>query len=78
MERIGPHYSASLIEADGLVHFLSDEGVTKIVRPGEKFELVAENALGENCYASPAVSQGQIFIRAEKHLYAIGTPAGEE
>ena len=71
MERIGPHYSASLVEADGLVHFLSDEGVTTIVRPGEKFEVVAENALGENCYASPAISQGRIYVRAEQHLYCI-------
>jgi hypothetical protein len=75
MERIGPHYSASLVEAEGLVHFLSDEGVTTIVRPGEKLDVVAENPLGESCYASPAISQGQIFIRAEGHLYAIGAAA---
>ena len=71
-KRIGPHYSASLVEADGLVHFLSDEGVTTIIRPGREFDRVAENELGESCYASPAISQGQIFIRAEKHLYCIG------
>ena len=73
MERIGPHYSASPVCAGGLVHFLSDEGVTTVVRPGPRFEVVARNELGENCYASPAVSQGQIFLRAQKHLYAIGT-----
>jgi hypothetical protein len=72
MKRIGPHYSASLVSADGLVHFLSDEGVTTIVRPGEKFEVVAENKLGEPCRASPAISGGEIFIRGLEHLYAIG------
>ena len=71
-ERIGPHYSASTVLADGLVHFLSDRGVTTIVRPGEKFDVVAENKLGEDCYASPAISQGQIFIRGERNLYCIG------
>lgn len=71
MERIGPHYSASAVEADGLVHFLSDRGVTTILRPGEKFEKVAENPLGEDCYASPAISQGRIFIRGEKNVYCI-------
>jgi outer membrane protein assembly factor BamB len=76
MERIGPHYSASLVEADGLVHFLSDEGVTTIVRPGPKLDVVAVNELGEACRASPAVSHGQIFFRAEQHLYAIGKDAG--
>ncbi len=72
MKRIGPHYSASLVEAEGLVHFLSDEGVTTIVRPGPEFDPVAENPLGENCYASPAISHGRIYLRAEKHLYCIG------
>lgn len=72
MERVGPHYSASLVSVDGLIHFLSDEGVTKIVRPGEKFDLVSENRLGERCYASPAIGGGRIYIRGEKNLYAIG------
>lgn len=72
MERIGPHYSASPIEVEGLIHFLSDRGVTKIVRPGPQFDLVAENELGEDCYASPAVSRGCMFLRAEKNLYCIG------
>ncbi|MGA2034780.1 MAG: PQQ-binding-like beta-propeller repeat protein, partial [Thermoguttaceae bacterium] len=72
MERIGSHYSASAVQCDGLVHFLSDDGVTTIVRPGEKFDRLAENKLGEKCCASPAVSHGRIFIRAEKHLYCIG------
>lgn len=71
MKRIGPHYSASLVEADGLVHFLSDRGVTTIVRPGPEFESVAENTLGEDCYASPAISHGRIYIRAQRHLYCI-------
>ena len=71
-ERIGPHYSASLVSADGLVHFLSDPGVTTIVRPGPEYTRVAENKLGENCYGSPAISGGRMFIRSAAHLYCIG------
>jgi len=71
-QRIGPNYSASLVSAGGLAYFLSDEGVTTVVKPGEKYDAIAVNPLGEACYASPAISQGQIFLRAEKHLYAIG------
>lgn len=70
-ERLGKHYSASLVSAGGLVYFIADDGVTKVVRPGEKLEVVAENKLGENCYTSPAISNGQIYIRGEKHLYCI-------
>lgn len=76
-QRIGPHYSASMVSAGGLAYFLSDEGKMTIVKPGEKYEAVAENELGEPCYASPAISQGQLFLRAEKHLYAIGQQKGD-
>jgi len=74
MERLGKHYSASLIEADGLVYFLADDGEMKIVRPGRELEIVAVNQLGEYCFASPAVSRDQMFLRGEKHLVCIGAP----
>ncbi|HEV3022828.1 MAG TPA: PQQ-binding-like beta-propeller repeat protein [Pirellulales bacterium] len=71
-KRIGPHYSASLVSAGGLAYFLSDEGVATLVKPGEAFDQVATNELGEACYASPAISQGRIYLRGEKHLFAVG------
>ncbi len=71
-ERIGKGHSAGVVAAAGLVYFVSDAGVTRIVRPGPEFELVAENSIGERCYASPAVSHGQILQRGEKHLFCIG------
>jgi len=70
-ERLGPHYSASLVSANGLVYFLSDKGVMTVVKPGEELDIVARNELGENTYASPAISNGQIFLRGAKHLYCI-------
>ena len=74
-ERMGNHYSGSVVTVGGLAYFLSDEGETKVIRPGPELEIVAENKLGEHCFTSPAISQGQIFIRGEKHLYCIGKPA---
>ena len=71
--RLGKHYSASLVTAGGLAYLLADDGVTKIVRPGAEENVVAENPLGEYCYASPAISDGQIFIRGEQHLFCIGS-----
>ena len=73
-ERLGPHYSASLVTAGGLVYFLADDGTMTVVRPGEKLDVVAKNQLGEFCFASPAISQGQIFLRSEKSLFCIGKP----
>ena len=71
IERIGRRYSASLVTAGSLIYFLSDDGDTKVVRAGKSFELVAENSLDETCYASPAISRGQLFIRSEKHLFCV-------
>jgi outer membrane protein assembly factor BamB len=72
MERLGRHHSASPVSANGLLYFTDDDGVTYVVKAGPKFELVARNELGEECYASPAVSRGQIFLRTLHHLYCIG------
>jgi outer membrane protein assembly factor BamB len=70
-ERLGPHFSASPVTVNGLVYFLSDKGLTTIVRPGPKFDMVAVNSLGEETYASPAISSRRIFLRGETHLYAV-------
>ncbi|MEO8496954.1 MAG: PQQ-binding-like beta-propeller repeat protein, partial [Planctomycetota bacterium] len=70
-ERLGTHFSASLIHANGLVYLIADDGITSIVRPGSKLDVIAENPLGEASYASPAVSDGQLFIRGERNLYCI-------
>ena len=65
------------------VYFLSDDGITKIVAPAEKLEVLAENRLfaegqtGEFCSASPALSGGQLFVRTNKHLFCIGKTAAE-
>ncbi|MBM3880058.1 MAG: serine/threonine protein kinase [Verrucomicrobia bacterium] len=72
-EKLGEHH-ASLVSAGGLVYFLSDEGVTTVVRPGPEYMPVARNELGERCFASPALSRGQIFIRSDRHLFCIGVP----
>ena len=71
-ERLGGGHSAAPVTANGLVYFISDLGVTKVVKAGEKFHLVSENPIGKTCYASPAISGGQIFLRTVKHLFCIG------
>jgi outer membrane protein assembly factor BamB len=70
-ERIGGHH-ASLVSANGLVYFLSDEGVTRVIKPGPDFNLIAQNELGEPCFASPAISHEEIFLRGDKHLFCVG------
>jgi outer membrane protein assembly factor BamB len=72
-ERVGEHH-ASLVSANGLVYFLSDNGVMNVVRPGPQLEIIARNELGEKCFASPALSDGWIFLRGDEHIFCIGDP----
>ncbi len=72
MEQLGKHHSASPILADGRVYLTDDDGVTYVLPGNGKFEVVSRNPLGDECYSSPAVSQGQIFIRTLHHLFCIG------
>ena len=72
MERLPGGHSPSPVSADGLVYFVSDRGVTTIIRPSETFVVIEKNELGEPVSASPAISQGQIFLRTHQHLYCIG------
>jgi outer membrane protein assembly factor BamB len=58
--------------ADGKIYVTNEDGLTTVVMAGPKFELLAENALNDYCLSSPAISDGQIFIRTAQHLYCIG------
>jgi outer membrane protein assembly factor BamB len=66
------NYSASPVAADGRIYFLSEQGDTTVIEAGPNFKVLSTNSLGEKCQASPAISQGQVFIRTEKSLYCLG------
>jgi outer membrane protein assembly factor BamB len=78
-EKLAKHFSASIVSAGGLVYCLADEGLERgetgvmtVIEPGPALKVVAKNTLGEAAYASPAISQGQMFIRTETKLFCIG------
>jgi outer membrane protein assembly factor BamB len=67
------NYSASPTLADGKIYITSETlGITSVFTAGPKFELLAENPSGEYTLSSIAVSEGQLFLRTDNHLYAIG------
>ncbi|HJQ69841.1 MAG TPA: PQQ-binding-like beta-propeller repeat protein [Blastocatellia bacterium] len=72
-ERIKPGtYSASPVLADGKIYITNEDGLTTVLKAGPKFEVLAENNLNDYCLSSPAISDGQIFIRTTQNLYCIG------
>jgi hypothetical protein len=70
-EKFGRHH-ASPVLLGGLVYFINDDGQINVVKPGAKFERVAQYNLGEPCYASPAISRGQVFLRGFTNLFCLG------
>ena len=65
-------YSGSAVVADGKIYITDEDGVTTVLQSGPKFALLAENDLGDYTLSSPAISEGQIFVRTASFLYAIG------
>ncbi|MBV8881246.1 MAG: PQQ-binding-like beta-propeller repeat protein [Planctomycetaceae bacterium] len=62
----------SMVYAAGRIYVTDQRGRTVVIKPNpEKLEVLATNELGEASNATPAVSDGQIFIRTSKALYCI-------
>ncbi len=70
-ERLREHHP-SQASAEGLVYFINDFGTLRTVKPGKSYQALAESELGEKVFASPALSEGQIFIRGDKSLICLG------
>jgi outer membrane protein assembly factor BamB len=73
-EQIGRQFNASPITANGLAYFPAENGVTTVIKPAETFEVFATNDLGDTINASPAVSDGQMFMRTGGALWRIDAP----
>jgi outer membrane protein assembly factor BamB len=72
-QQLARHVSASPVLADGHLYFVDDDGATHVLKANAEFSVLHKNQLDDECYASPAISQGQIFIRGLHNLYCIGT-----
>ena len=70
-QRLGGHFAASPIYADGRLYFCNQEGKATMIKPGRSYELLATNTLESGCMASPAVSGKALFLRTKTHLYRI-------
>ena len=68
----GSGFSASPVAADGRIYLSSEDGDIFVVRSGRTFELLAKNPMGEPLMATPALAGGTMYVRGERHLFAIG------
>lgn len=71
-ERLGGVYTASPVAADGKIYLLSESGETIVLRAGRTPEVLSRNRIHGRVLASPAISRGQLFIRTDGHVLAVG------
>ena len=71
VEKMGTQYSSPVL-ANGLVYMPNDDGVITVIKPGPVFKYISKNPVGEKMFASPAISNGKIYIRGFQHLFCIG------
>ena len=68
------HFMGSAVAFNGLLAMTSEDGDTILLKAGPKHEIVRVNSVDEPVYSSLALANGRIYIRGDKHLYAIGKP----
>jgi outer membrane protein assembly factor BamB len=64
-------HRGSPVYAGGHLYLTARDGIISVVKTGKTFELVAQNELGEAIAASPAISNGTIYLRTFDSLWAI-------
>lgn len=76
-QRLGPGssgFTSSPVAAASRLYITNEDGRTYVLQQGREYKLIAENELGESVMATPAISDGVLFIRGGRHLFAIGAP----
>jgi outer membrane protein assembly factor BamB len=69
---IGSGFSASPVAADGKIYLSNEDGEILVIAAGEKFSHLATNSMGELLMATPAMSDGVMYVRSATSLFAIG------
>ena len=66
-------YSSSPVAAEGKIFIASEEGKVVVLKAGAQWDVMQINDLDEGCYATPALADGNIYLRTNDALYRFGT-----
>ena len=61
---------SSPVAAEGKIYVISASGKVTVIKAGPDWTALAVNDLGEDCYASPAIGAGRLYIRTVNSVYA--------
>jgi outer membrane protein assembly factor BamB len=66
-------FMGSPVAFSGYVALTSEDGETFLVKAGPAHAIERTNSVDEPVFSSPAIANGRIYIRGNKHLFAIGS-----
>ncbi|MEW6130250.1 MAG: PQQ-binding-like beta-propeller repeat protein [Acidobacteriota bacterium] len=69
---VGSGFSASPVAADGKIYLANEDGEILVIKAGKTFTHLATNSMGELLMATPALSEGVMYVRSSASLFAIG------
>ena len=72
LEPVGSGFSASPVASDGRLYLTGEDGDVIIIAAGREFRKLGSNAMGELVMATPALSEGVMYVRGVSNLFAIG------
>jgi outer membrane protein assembly factor BamB len=71
LDAVGSGFSASPVAADGKIYLSNEDGEMLVIQAGRTFKLLATNSMGELLMATPALSNGTMFVRSSTSVSAI-------
>jgi len=75
-ERVGGNFFGSPVVVEDRIYCVSTTGEVVVARASDKFEVIARNSLDELSHATPAIADGRMYLRTEKHLISLGGRKG--
>ena len=74
LDPVGSGFSASPVAADGRLYLSNEDGEMLVVAAGLEFRLISTNPMGDLLMATPALSNGVLYVRSASSLFAVGRP----
>jgi outer membrane protein assembly factor BamB len=72
LPNVGSGFSSSPVAADGKIYLSSEDGDMLVVAAGRNFRHISTNSMGELLMATPALSDGVMYVRSSASLFAVG------
>jgi outer membrane protein assembly factor BamB len=66
-------YFSSPVAADDKVFLIGEGGAVSVLKAAGEWEILKVNQLDDECFATPAIADGRIYIRTRSALYCFGS-----